>query len=100
MLRTFLTGAVAAFIGSRLIRANREGKLEGPKQRLREGAERARSRLDQRWSDAAKSASSARRAPPATPKSKATKTPAMDDVSSPAAAHPWPVDPKAMPQES
>ncbi|ODT91277.1 MAG: hypothetical protein ABS86_02745 [Sphingobium sp. SCN 64-10] len=45
MFRTFIAGAVAAFVGSRLIRMNREGTFEPARQRIIDGASKLRAHL-------------------------------------------------------
>jgi len=95
MLRTFITGAVVAFVGSRIVKANNEGKLDGLKTRLQDGADRLRDRL----ANAQDALVTERRALPAPVRaSRTARLSPSDEVSRPAPAHPWPVDPRAMPK--
>jgi hypothetical protein len=98
MLRTFIAGAIAAFVGSRLIKANEAGKLDPYKQRLRDGADKLKDRVADRdaplFTPNALSPAKPASAPAAS--RKARKSPS-DEVSKPAKAHPWPTDPKATP---
>jgi len=99
MLRTFIVGAIAAFAGSKLLKANEEGKLDALKERARDGYERLRERLiDQQ--DALVPATATRNLPPPPQASAKARLSPSDDVSRPSRAHPWPVDPKAIPDEA
>ncbi|MCW2338927.1 ribosome-interacting GTPase 1 [Sphingobium sp. B2D3A] len=97
MLKTFFYGAVAAFIGSKLKKMNDEGRLEPYKDRARKRAQELKDKLaehrqtsetDTARQEIGKSLSSG--------KAQANAS-ASPDVSKPAKAHPWPVDPQAMP---
>jgi hypothetical protein len=101
MLRTFLVGAVAAFVGNRLIKANAEGRLDGLKAQVKDGADRLRKRLSEHQDALITPAPAAARSLPPPPQAsrRARKSADPLEVSKPAKAHPWPVDPKAMPSE-
>jgi|GEM_PF-2449005 len=102
MLKTLLAGAVAAFVGSRLVKMNEEGKFDDLKARARDGADRLRQRIDERRAGLQGAQFAPARPLPAPPSAsrKARKSPDPYEVSKPAKAHPWPVDPRAMPSES
>lgn len=102
MLRTFLVGAVAAFVGNRLIKMNEEGKLESLKEKVRDGASRLRDRLSEQQDALITPAPAKVRSLPAPPAAsrRARKSADPMEVSKPAKAHPWPVDPRAVPGES
>lgn len=104
MLRTFLVGAAAAFIGSRLMKANEEGKLDSFKTRLKDSTDHLRDRIREASNTAgARSAEMvpARSLPPPPAASaRARKSADPMEVSKPAKAHPWPADPRAMPADA
>jgi hypothetical protein len=102
MLRTFLVGAVAAIVGNRLIKMNEEGKLDSLKDRVRDGASRLRERLSEQQDALITPAPATARSlpPPPSASRKARKSADPFEVSKPSRAHPWPVDPKAVPSES
>lgn len=95
MLKALVYGAVAAFVGSKLKKMNDEGRLEPYKEQARKSAQQFRDRMAEQRS-AGGSSAGARSA--AMNKSATNAQPdTSNDVSKPAQAHPWPVDPKAMP---
>ena len=96
MLRTLIVGAIAAFAGSRILKANEEGKLDGLKDRARDGFDRLRDRLAQGEDALVPAPATAQRNLPPPPKAsgKARLSP-TDAVSKPGKASPWPVDPEA-----
>ncbi len=47
MIRTLLAGAVVAFLGNKLMTMNREGKLDGAKEKLRESYDHMRTRAQE-----------------------------------------------------
>jgi len=107
MLKAFIYGAAAALIGSRLKKMNDEGRLEPYKNKARERAQRLsakiseeRERLQRRdpASNPSKEGPSGQAVPPQA-SSHARKSDS-DEVSRPARAHPWPVDPRALPSEN
>jgi hypothetical protein len=101
MLRTILVGAIAAFVGNRLIKANAEGKFDDLKAQVKDGADRLRKRLSEQQDALITPAPATARSLPPPPQAsrRARKSADPFEVSKPAKAHPWPVDPKAMPSE-
>jgi hypothetical protein len=104
MLRTLFVGALAAFVGSKLIKANEEGRLDSLKTRLRDGADQMRDRLREPRDGVDGNSpelvpARALPAPPAASR-RARKSADPTEVSKPAKAHPWPADPAAMPEEA
>ncbi|MBT2185945.1 hypothetical protein [Sphingobium nicotianae] len=100
MLRTLIVGAIAAFAGSRLIKANEEGKLDGLKERARDGYDRLRDRLSRGEDALVPATAPVRNLPPPPKASRKARPSPTDEVSKPARAHPWPVDLQAMPEKS
>ena len=104
MLRTFIVGALAAFVGSRLVKANEEGKLDNLKTRLREGSDQLRERIREASNSAGARAAEAvpARSLPAPPAAsrRARKSADPLEVSKPSRAHPWPADPRAIPADA
>jgi hypothetical protein len=93
MLRTFAAGAIAAFVASRVMKMNEEGRLDGLKGRLQQNVDRLRG------SNQGAAFAPQRRPLPAPAKASSTaRISPSDEVSKPARAHPWPVDPRAMPE--
>jgi len=76
------------------MKMNGEGKLDGIKSRVREGVDRLRNREGLSLTPQRRPLPA-----PAQASSKARLSPS-DDVSKPARAHPWPVDPRALPKET
>jgi len=103
MLRTFIVGAIAAFAGSKLLKANEEGKLDKYKDQARDAFSRVRERLasgeDALVPAAASTGGPTRNLPPPPKASRKARLSPGDEVSKPARAHPWPADPKAMPAD-
>lgn len=92
MLKALIYGAVAAFVGSKLKKMNDEGRLEPYKEQARKSAQQFRDRM----AEGADSLKANARSSASNFTSSAAHDPSSD-VSKPAKAHPWPVDPKAMP---
>lgn len=98
MLRTFIVGAIAAYAGSRLMKANEEGRLESLKAKVRDGADRLRNRLSEE-PDVMLAPHRPLPAPPSASR-RARKSADPMEISKPGKANPWPVDPRAVPGES
>jgi len=98
MLRTFLAGAAAALVGSRLLKLNREGRFETAKAKVREKVGDLRRTLaESRNLPAASADRPGRPAQPPQPAA-AVRAGASDEVSRPAQAAPWPADKRALPR--
>lgn len=88
MLRTLIVGAIAAFAGSRLLKANEEGKLDGLKDRARDGYDRLRDRLAEGQDALVPAPATRNLAPPPKASGKARLSP-TDQVSKSNKAQPW-----------
>ena len=91
MLRTLIVGAIAAFAGSKLLKANEEGKLDGLKDRAREGYDKLRERIAEGQDALVPATATTTRsnlAPPPKASGKARLSP-TDEVSKSTKAQPW-----------
>ncbi len=90
MLRTLIVGAIAAFAGSKLLKANEEGKLDGLKERARDGYDKLRDRIAEGQDALVPAPATATRNLPPPPKAsdKARLSP-TDEVSKSGKAQPW-----------